>query len=79
MNNNIKYTINIDKINKSRKDIERIFNREMCDNDWDNFTKIAKYNYNNINYNIDVIDWLKDTIDDNFVYLTFNWMPDTTI
>ena len=51
----------------------------MCDNDWDNFIKLAKYNYDNINNSMNIIDWLKDTIDNNFVYLTFNWMPDTTI
>jgi len=86
MNHNIKYTlniedikINIEDIKKSRQEIETIFDRDMCDNDWDNFIKLAKYNYDNINNSMDIIDWLKDTIDNNFVYLTFNWMPDTTI
>ena len=79
MNNKIKYILNIENIKKSRQEIETIFDRGMCDNDWDNFIKLAKYNYDNINNSMDIIDWLKDTIDNNFVYLTFNWMPDTTI
>jgi hypothetical protein len=77
MNHNIKYTlniedikINIEDIKKSRQEIETIFDRGVCDNDWDNFIKLAKYNYDNINNSMDIIDWLKDTIDNNFVYLT---------
>ena len=79
MNHNIKYSLNIENIKKSRQEIETIFDRGMCDNDWDNFIKLVKYNYDTINNSIDIIDWLKTTIDNNFVYLTFDWMPDTTI
>ena len=49
MNHTTKYSLNIENIKKSRKEIETIFDRGMCDNDWDNFIKLVKYNYDNTN------------------------------